>query len=59
MKSYLCQRGHTLQSGPGPGSGPSVKADPGHLGKADPIPKIIFDRFEGADFKYENSGLKF
>ena len=38
---------------------PDPDPDPGHLEKADPVPKIIFDKFEGADFKYDNTFLKF
>ena len=37
-------RRHILQSrpGPGPGSGPSQKAGPGPLEKADPIPNPLY-----------------
>ena len=39
--------------------GTSEKADPGPLEKAYRTPKIIFDKFEGADLKYDNTFLKF
>ena len=59
---------HILQSEPAlrPGSGPSEKVDPGHLEKADPTPecvilvkKLLFDKFEGADFKFYISFFKY
>ena len=62
---------HILQSGARPERipGPSEKADPGALEKVDNMPKFnimihnssfiihnhIFEKLQGADFKYDNS----
>lgn len=55
-----CKEQHTLWSGPGPWS--SEKADSGPLEKVDLMIKVhwmsqspIFDKFEGAYFKYDDS----
>ena len=37
---------HTLYSEPRPGPRPSEKGDPRALGKAELIPKFIFDKFK-------------
>ena len=37
---------------------PSEKVNLGPLEKVDTIPKIILDKFESVDFKYDNSFLK-
>ena len=43
--------------GPGPGPGPSEK---GTLYQNSLFElKTLFDKFEGADFKYDNTSLKF
>ena len=52
-----CKR-HTLKSGLGPG--PLEKTDPGPFEKADLIPKFSawVYKYEGGDFKCDNSFLK-
>ena len=55
----LALYGKLYKAEPDPDPDLQKKADPGHLEKADPIPKIIFDKFEGCDFKYHNTFLKF